>query len=176
MAIRANHYDAAFEAYVRAERWAYVAVNEARRARLAETTLKSLDFIVSSPAWGQLLVDVKGRRWPGAGERGRRWENWVTQDDLDSLARWEIVFGPTYRGLLVFAYDLAPDRRGPDVSGVFSFRGREYAFFGVWANDYRQAMRTRSPRWDTVWLPTQPYRDLRFPLSPGQRPASVTAP
>ena len=176
MAIRANHYDAAFEAYVRSERWAYVAVNEARRARLAETSLKSLDFIVTSPVWGRLLVDVKGRRWPGAQDGGRRWENWATQDDLDSLAQWETAFGPAYRGLLVFAYDLSPNRRDAEVTAVFPFRGRDYAFFGVWATDYRQAMRTRSPRWDTVWLPAQPFRDLRFPLSQSDERISTTAP
>jgi hypothetical protein len=151
-----------------------VAVNEARRARLAETTLKSLDFIVAAPPWGQLLVDVKGRRWPGPGERGRRWENWVTQDDLDSLAQWEQVFGAGYRGLIVFAYDLPALRRSAETADAFAWRGRDYAFFGVWASDYRQAMRTRSPRWDTVWLPSQPFRDLRFSLA-GERPA-VTAP
>jgi hypothetical protein len=166
MAIRANHYDAAFEAYLRAERWAYVAVNEARRARLAETSLKSLDFIVSSPTWGQLLVDVKGRRWPGAGDRGRRWENWATQDDLDSLAQWERVFGADYKGLLVFAYDL-PEERLTEAPAIFPFRNRNYAFFGVWANDYRDAMRVRSPKWETVWLPSRPFRELRFPLASG---------
>ena len=165
MALRANHYDAAFEAYVRAEGWAYVAVNEARRSQLAGTSLKSLDFIVSSPAWGQLLVDVKGRRWPSADHRCRRWENWVTQDDLDSLARWETVFGAGYRGLLVFAYDVPRERRTPELAAPFAFRDREYAFYGVWANDYRQSQRPRSPRWETVWLPSQPFRALRFDLA-----------
>jgi len=174
MAIRANHYDAAFEAYVRAEQWAYVAVNEARRACLEGVSLKSLDFIVSSPAWGQLLVDVKGRRWPGENDSRRQWENWVTQDDIDSLGRWEAVFGAGYRGLFVFAYDLPANRPGPDAAARFTFREREYAFFGVWADDYRQAMRTRSPKWETVWLPSRPFRELRFALA--ETPASVTAP
>jgi hypothetical protein len=172
MAIRANHYDAAFEAWVRSERWAYVAVNEARRACVEDTSLKSLDFIVSTPAWGQCLVDVKGRRWPGSGERGRRWENWVTQDDLDSVARWEGVFGPGYRGLFVFAYVLPSDQRAPTEVARFTFRERDYAFFGVWACDYRQSMRTRSPKWDTVWLPSQPFRELRFALAGGS-PAAL---
>jgi hypothetical protein len=168
MALRANHYDAAFEAYVRAQGWAYVAVNEARRACLAGVSLKSLDFIVTAPGSGPLLVDVKGRRWPAAGDHHRRrWENWATQDDLDSLARWELAFGAAYRGLLVFAYDLPASAAGPADSPRFAFREREYVFYGVWAQDYRQAMRVRSPQWDTVWLPSQPFQNLRFSLAEG---------
>jgi hypothetical protein len=176
MVLRANHYDAAFEAYLRFQRWPYVAVNEGRRAQVAEGSLKSLDFIVAAPRWGALLVDVKGRRWPGAGDRRRRWENWVTQDDVESLARWERVFGSGYRGLFVFAYDLPA---APDDGALprFAFRDRDYAFFGVWAEEYRRAMRSRSPRWETVWLPSRPFRELRFSLvEDGSRTVSTTAP
>ena len=76
MAIRANHYDAAFEQYLRANRVPYVAVDEQRRALAADASLKSFDFIVSRPGGGSLLVDVKGRRFG------------------DGAAKWEIVGPP----------------------------------------------------------------------------------
>ena len=48
MANRDNHYEAAFEAYLRARGVPYVAVDEARRSVLADSSsIKSLDFIVS---------------------------------------------------------------------------------------------------------------------------------
>ncbi len=47
MVKRHNHYEAAFEDYLRAERIPYVAVNEQRRAIEREGTLKNLDFILS---------------------------------------------------------------------------------------------------------------------------------
>jgi len=47
MAKRDNHYEAAFEAYLRDRRLPYVAVDEAKRSRLSDGSLKSLDFLVS---------------------------------------------------------------------------------------------------------------------------------
>ena len=77
MALRGNHYDAAFEAFLRTKRTPYVAVDEQRRALLESQSLKSMDFIVYSPRQANLLVDVKGRRFPsGDPESGHRWENW----------------------------------------------------------------------------------------------------
>ena len=49
LANRDNHYEAAFEAFLRARRLPYVAVDEARRSLVADGSLKSLDFIVSPP-------------------------------------------------------------------------------------------------------------------------------
>jgi hypothetical protein len=64
MANRDNHYEAAFEAYLRSRGVPYVAVDEARRTLLGGTSIKSLDFIVSPVGAQSLLVDVKGRRFP----------------------------------------------------------------------------------------------------------------
>lgn len=174
MAIRANHYDAAFEAFLREERIPYVAVDEQRRALCGDESLKSLDFVVYSPAWGNLLVDVKGRKEATSGPGGRRWENWATAEDLVSLGRWQTLFGPSFRAMLVFAYQVSMASAASAHAPAFSFRDRQYGFYGVWADDYRQAMKTRSPRWETVWVPSRPYRELRFSLATlGRPPASV---
>src|SRR5690606_24323063 len=111
MAIRSNHYDAAFEEYLLQRRIPYVAVDESRRSLLEQASLKSMDFIVHSSTGENLLVDVKGRRYPTAGNGGR-WENWVTADDVESLLRWEEVFGAAYRALFVFAYDVDRGHEG----------------------------------------------------------------
>jgi hypothetical protein len=51
MANRDNHYEAAFEEYLRSRGVPYVAVDEARRSLLSDgASIKSLDFIVSVPA------------------------------------------------------------------------------------------------------------------------------
>ena len=75
MAKRENQYEAAFEAYLRTNRIPYVAVDEAKRSRWAEGSIKSLDFIVSPPGDAAWLVDVKGRRFP-SGEQKQYWKNW----------------------------------------------------------------------------------------------------
>jgi hypothetical protein len=191
---RSNHYDVAFDAYLRRAGVPFVVVDEARRARLNQVSLKSLDFIVTAPANGSagnrnLLVDVKGRQFPsgsscgasrGTGESkrsGHLWENWATKDDLDSMLRWQEVFGDGFRAMLVFAYDLINVRPDGDRTvlpeshdavrrgGIFPFRDRVYSFFGVWADEYKTAMHARSQSWETVSVPSREYRDLRIPVA-----------
>jgi hypothetical protein len=166
MAKRTNHYDAAFEEYLRGTCTPYVVVDEQRRARLVDLSLKSMDFIVTSPHHQRLLVDVKGRRFPSGGEgAGHCWENWATEDDIDSLLRWQEAFGAGFRSMLVFAYDIVDPRRAADLGRPFAHRGKLYSFFGVFADAYRTAMRARSQSWETVSLPSRDYRELRIPVA-----------
>ncbi|MGD9856781.1 MAG: HYExAFE family protein [Planctomycetaceae bacterium] len=168
MALRTNHYDVAFEDYLRRSRVPYVSVDETKRALLQDASLKSMDFIVYSHKTRNLLVDVKGRRFPsgnGGGGGGHRWENWATQDDIDCLLKWQQVFGTDFRALLVFAYHVLEPDRHQDLAPCHLIRDRTYAFFGVWADEYGDAMRRRSPRWETVWLPAEPFQQLRAPIS-----------
>ena len=135
MAKRNNHYDAAFEDYLRGSRVPHVVVDEKRRALLAAASLKSMDFIVSSRVGQNLLVDVKGRRFPsGAEQAGHKWENWATEDDLDSLLEWQRVFGEGFRSVLVFAYHIVDPRYRDELETPFEFRSNTYAFYGVWAD------------------------------------------
>ena len=101
-----NHYEVAFASYLLARRLCYVAVDESRRSLADETPIKSLDFLVFGPEGIRLVVDIKGRRFPGGPpSRPRRvWECWSFRDDIDGLERWADLAGPDYRGLLVFAY------------------------------------------------------------------------
>src|SRR6188768_3257648 len=74
---RDNHYEAAFEEYLRSRRMPYIAVDEARRSLVAGGSLKSLDFIVSPPGQMSWLVDVKGRRFPSGDEHHQYWKKLV---------------------------------------------------------------------------------------------------
>jgi hypothetical protein len=166
MAIRGNHYDAAFEAFLRDRRTPYVAVDERRRALLENSSLKSMDFIVYSRRTPNLLVDVKGRRFPSGGsDSGHRWENWATAEDLPALLKWQTVFGKDFRAVLVFAYHLLGERARDQFDNLFEFRERTYVFYGVWADDYRHQMRTRSASWQTVSVPSSAFRELRSPIA-----------
>src|ERR1700704_3776498 len=81
---RGNPYEAAFEAYLKAQGLCTVAVDETRRTLWGTTSVKNLDFIVLGQTGMRLLVDVKGRQFPGgsAGKERYVWENWSTQEDL----------------------------------------------------------------------------------------------
>ena len=159
MANRDNHYEAAFEAWLRARRVPYVAVNEARRSQFPGGTIKSLDFIVSPDDGFRWLVDVKGRRFPSAGGK-QYWKNWSTRDDLVSLARWERWFGERFGGLLVFAYNVVGDRSPLPAERLFEFRGGLYAFVGIRVRDYAMHARRISARWDTLAVSATQFRQL----------------
>jgi hypothetical protein len=165
MANRDNHYEAAFEEYLRGRGVPYVAVDEARRTLLGEGgSLKSLDFIVSAPGPVTWLVDVKGRHFPSGEEQKQYWKNWSPRDDLESLARWEGLFGPGFVGLFVFAYEILGDRAPLPAEQLFEHRGRLYGFVAVRRSDYAACARPISPSWDTVAMPTADFRRLARPL------------
>lgn len=163
MAKRDNHYETAFEAWLRKLRVPYVAVDEAHRAASGQRTLKSLDFIVS-PAAGAAswLVDVKGRQFPTAGRQ--YWRNWSTADELASLASWESLFGGQSAGLLVFAYNVVGDLAPLAADELFVHRGGLYGFVGVRLDHYASFARQLSPRWGTVTVPIPRFRALARPV------------
>jgi hypothetical protein len=164
---RGNHYEAAFEGYLQDQRLCYVAVDETRRAFLGTTRVKNLDFIVYGADGARLLVDVKGRRFPGgpAGKPRRVWECWSTLEDVSGLERWAELFGPGYRGLLVFAYQLLPEVMLPEeTADLWTWRGKRYLLRAVPVDAYRRHLRVRSPKWATVDLPGAVFRDLVLPF------------
>ena len=159
MAHRNIHYEAAFENYLRAKGWPYVAVDEAKKAIFAGASVKSFDFLVYSGSGPNLLVDVKGRKFPD-GVRGRRrgadkaYENWITQQDAQGLGEWEKVFGKDFMGLLVFAYWLqGPPDRAP-FEDVHLFREKHYAFVAIRLSDYLASAKPRSVKWQTLGMPS----------------------
>lgn len=161
MANRDNHYEAAFEAFLRRHQLPYVAVDEARRSLLSDgRSIKSLDFIVSSRGPTTWLVDVKGRRFPSGGQQRQYWKNWSTRDDLDSLGRWEALFGDRFAALFVFAYNIVGDRAPLPVERLFEYRDSLYGFVGVRLDDYASAAHEISPAWDTVAMPATDFRRM----------------
>ena len=158
MAKRDNHYEAAFEAWLRARQIPYLAVDETRRSLAKGRSLKNLDFVVSPPtlphSW---LVDVKGRRFPTGKSY---WKNWVTSEELQSLASWEALFGERFSGLLVFAYNVVGDLAPLPAADLFPFRGGLYGFVGIRLEHYASWSRPLSARWGTVSVPTGKFRSL----------------
>lgn len=166
MAKRDNHYEAAFEAFLRARRIPYVAVDEAKRSVIVQSnsqsspTLKNVDFVVSPQAGqGSWLVDVKGRRFP-TGTRRQFWKNWSTGDELRSLSAWEELFGRGFTGLLVFAYDVRESVSPVPPDLLFSFKNRLYGFVGIRLDHYLSGSKRISPRWDTYAMSAPRFRQL----------------
>lgn len=166
MARRSNHYEAAFEAYVRRLTIPCVAVDEARRPLSDEGSIKNPDFLIYPRQARNLVVEVKGK-W-GKNASGRRpWENWVTTDDLDALDRWQTMFGPGFVAALVFVYaEEAPDHPLPPMSDSgFEFRGFVYRFWAVALDDYVRHLRSRGMAWKAVSMARDAFRSRVRPLT-----------
>lgn len=175
MARRHNHYEAAFEAYIRALRVPCVAVDEAKRAISGTDGVKNPDFLLYPRQGPNLVVEVKGKL--GKNALGRRpWENWVTTDDLDGLARWQTLFGPGFRAVLVFSYaeavpvlvSLSAPAPLPTAAvdpGAFGFRGRLYRFWAVALDEYLEHLRSRGPAWRAVAMARAEFRRRVRPLA-----------
>lgn len=165
---RDNHYEVAFEAFLRARSIPFIAVDEAKRTLLGDGDVKSLDFIIVGPNDAKLVVDVKGRKYPGGtvAKPSMTWQNWTSLDDVEGLERWATVLGPGYRGVLAFAYQIRPPFVLPtDTKDLFSFREHAYLMRAVEVTAYRAAMRRRSPKWGTVSLPVAAFRRSVKPFS-----------
>lgn len=163
---RRNPYEAAFETYLRRRRIGYIAVDETRRSELDEEPVKSLDFVVMAPG-RRLLVDVKGRRFPGgtADQPRKVWETWATREDVAGLHRWAAGLAPAAEGVFAFVYHIQPGYRVEDAADQIEHRGESYLVRAVSLDDYRRMMRPRSEKWDTVHLSRDDFRDVVRPFS-----------
>ena len=167
---RRNHYEVAFEAYLRDRRMPYVAVDETKRALFTGSQLKSFDFVVYSRGGPNLLVDVKGRKATGNGSL----QTWATQRDVDDLWQWERVFGDGFKAVFAFVFEVDPVLAPPP--GYFahpklladdddSATGRRhYLMLSVSLADYRDRMARRSEKWGTVSVPADAFRQLARPV------------
>ena len=174
MADRSVHYEAAFEAYLRNKGIPYVAVDEAKKALFANAKLKSFDFVVYPPQKKpRLLIDVKGRSLRNRTKRSG-FETWATEADVKDLLQWEQVFGDGFTAVFGFVYWVDPPpllalaetaAGGTNAEpGVFEFRDRWYLLMGVNLAEYRDHMRRRSAKWETVCLPAEDFRSLARPI------------
>ncbi len=156
MADRKVHYEAAFEGYLRERGIPYVAVDEARKALFANASLKSFDFVVYGRNGPNLLVDIKGRSLRGP--RGGSYQTWATERDVADLLEWQRVFGQSFRAVLMFVFWIDP----PLVPepGMYEYRDRWYRMLGIELTEYREHMRRRSSKWETVALPQAEFRSL----------------
>ena len=176
MANRDNHYEAAFEEYLRSRGVPYVAVDEAKRSVLSDGgSIKSLDFIVSTPGPLTWLVDVKGRRFPSGDIQKQYWKNWSTRDDL----REPGPMGAAVRRDLLRAVRLRLRRAGPSLAaaGRAAFRVSRPALrlCGRAAGGLCGRAHPISTSWDTLAMSAADFRRLAQPLEEllggcGERP------
>ena len=170
MARRHNHYERAFEDFLRVNTIPYVAVDEAKRGLLPDIEIKNADFIVHAAGGVNLIVDVKGKRFPYE-HHGHRtyYESWIHCEDLEGLSTWERLFGEGFTALLVFVYWIRnlSDRHvdGDLFSTLHRCRGRDYALTAVSCADFSRRFRGRSRRWKAIDMAAKEFKGILKPFA-----------
>ena len=96
---------------------------------------------------------------------------------MTGLLTWQEVFGPEYAAMFVFAYWIVEKGGDPMGQGLqvpsphFGFAGRRYSFWLAPVADYARHQKRLSPRWDTVSVPRDAFRDISTRLEAGWPPA-----
>ena len=154
-----NHYERAFENWLRDNHIQYVSVDEQKRATFAHSKIKSFDFLLYPPNGQIIIAEVKGRTFKGTSlAKLTGLECWVTTEDIDGLTGWQKVFGPDHKVVFVFAYKIENVDVDFDGRDFYDFARNRYVFFCVTLDHYRMFMKRRSPKWQTVTLPADMFR------------------
>ena len=164
-----NHYERAFESWLIDNHIQYVTVDEQKRAELpasirsAEASglckFKSFDFLLYPNNQQAIIAEVKGRSFKGTSfAKLAGFECWVTAEDIDGLTKWQEVFGQGHTAIFVFTYKIENVDVDFDGRDVYDFDSNRYMFFAVKLDDYREFMKQRSPKWQTVTLPADKFR------------------
>ncbi len=154
-----NHYERAFENWLTESKVQYVAVDDHKKKAFGRSKIKSFDFLIYPPGKRIIIAEVKGRLFKGTTlAKLAGLECWVTADDVDGLTAWQQVFGPGHQARFVFAYHIEKIDVDFDGRDFYDFAGRRYVFFAVRLDDYRRFMKLRSPKWRTVTIGADKFR------------------
>lgn len=161
-----NHYERAFENWLIDNGVKYAVVDEGKRAILGKSDIKSFDFLLYPDDEQIIIVELKGRKFKGINlSKLAGFECWVTTEDVDGLTMWQQAFGQNYRAIFVFAYKIENIDVDFDGREVFEYDQNRYLFLGISLENYRRFMVRRSPKWQTVTLPADKFRDCAVQIS-----------
>jgi hypothetical protein len=161
-----NHYERAFENWLLDNRIPYARADEHKRSPFGRSDIKSFDFLVEAPGGRTIIAEVKGRTFKGISlVKMAGFECWVTAEDVDGLGKWQQILGDGHQAVFVFAYRIENIDVDFDGIDVLDFDNSRYLFFCVKLEDYRKFMKRRSPKWQTVTLPADKFRDCAVHIS-----------
>ena len=154
-----NHYERAFEHWLIDHKIEYVRADERKRLGPAQRSVKNFDFLLTSGAGRQIVIEVKGRTFKGTSVAELKgFECWVTRDDVRSLQMWQQALG--HSAAIVFAYRIAHVDVDLDGRQALIVGQDRYLFLAIPIDDYAEHMKRRSPKWRTVTLPAVAFREL----------------
>ena len=94
-----NHYERAFESWLKDNGIQYLLVDQQKRTAFSKSKIKSFDFLFYTPDSKAYIAEVKGRKFSGKTFTAfGSLANWVTIDDVKGLENWVKIFGKNYQG------------------------------------------------------------------------------
>ena len=154
-----NQYERAFENWLIDNQIENMAIDEYKTAEFGHPEIKSFDFLLHLPGGRIIITEVKGRRFKGTSFVNLTgFECWVTAEDIDGLTKWRQILGDGYEAVLIFVYKIENIDVDFDGKTVFEFDSNRYVMFCIGLDDYRKHMKRRSPKWKTVTLPADKFR------------------
>lgn len=155
-----NLYERAFESWLIDNKIKFSLINQSKRAAFGRAKIKSFDFLLYPANQPTVIAEVKGRAFKGNSfEKLARFECWVSTEDIEGLSRWQRVFGGGHVTVFIFVYRIENVDVDFDGRAFYEFKGQRYVFFAVRLDDYRRFMKVRSPKWRTLTLPAEKFRD-----------------
>ncbi|MCX5633171.1 MAG: HYExAFE family protein [Phycisphaerae bacterium] len=164
MDLAGNHYEKAFESWLKDNGVQYLFVDQQKRAAFSKSKIKSFDFLFYTQG-GAYLAEIKGRKFEGKTFTAfGSLPNWVTVDDVKGLENWGEIFGEKYRGLFIFVYNLENIDVDADGREIYEYLDGRYVFIGILLDEYKKGATVRSKKWKTVHLSAEYFKSRSIRL------------
>ena len=163
-----NPYEQAFESFLTESKIPFVWVDQSTRPEFFNGSVKNFDFLLYPDSQYPVLVELKGRTFKGdslAGLKGL--DGWATFEDVQAISQWLARFRGTYpaaQAFFVFAFRFSNIDVETDGRAVYDFCGRRFLFLAIPLDEYAAAMKVRSPKWQTVTLSAEDFRQAAKPV------------
>jgi hypothetical protein len=166
---QANLYEQAFEGFLTENKIPFIWVDQSKRPEFCEPSIKNFDFLLYPDSESPVLIELKGRTFKGdslAGLKGL--DGWATFEDVQALSQWLAQFRrdfPAAEAFFVFAFRFANIDVETDGWGVYDWADKRFVFLAVPLEKYVEAMKIRSPKWQTVTLSAEDFRQAVIPIN-----------
>lgn len=166
---QSNPYEQAFESYLAENKIPFVWVDQSSRPEFSDSSVKNFDFLLHPDSQHPLLIELKGRTFKGSSLAGLKGlDGWVTFEDVQALTQWLRRFRADYSAAMAFfVFGFRFENIDVETDGwdVYDCAGRRYLFLAVPLDKYAGTMKVRSPKWQTVTLPAENFRQAVVPLN-----------
>ena len=162
-----NIYEQVFACWLAEHHIRFVEVDQSKRFNHQQGDIKNFDFLVRPDSDEPLLVEVKGRTFHGASLAGLKgFDGWVPFEDVEALVFWQGAFQkekPDVRAVFVFVFRLEQIDIETDDKCVYDFGGQRFLLLAVPLERYRDCMKPRSGKWQTVAMDAEDFREHVIP-------------